>query len=66
MTSPIKTTKVCEVVGVLKNEANLENTIDHLLTSGFDQSESKYPPAKPGALCLSRSKRLTGCLRSLH
>lgn len=39
MTSPIKTTKVCEVVGVLKNEANLENTIDHLLTSGFDQSE---------------------------
>ena len=39
MTSQTKTNKVCEVVGVLNNESTLENTIDHLLTSGFDQSE---------------------------
>lgn len=39
MTSRRKTNKVCEVVGVLENETTLENTIDHLLTSGFDQSE---------------------------
>jgi len=39
MTSQTKRNKVCEVVGVLGNETVLENTIDHLLTSGFDQSE---------------------------
>lgn len=39
MTSRRKTNKVCEVVGVLDNETTLESTIDHLLTSGFDQSE---------------------------
>lgn len=39
MTSRTKTNKVCEVVGILNDESNLESTIDHLLTSGFDQSE---------------------------
>lgn len=39
MTAKSKRNKVCEVVGVLNNETNLENAIGQLLTSGFDQSE---------------------------
>ena len=39
MTSNKMTNNVCEVVGVLNSEESLDSVIDHLLTSGFDQSE---------------------------